>query len=157
MNAGVLRPTIISPTFRRYKNKNLKHNKTNINTTNKNKKINIKKEFEIDPSVAKKIQELQNGNVCIEVEELKQQHTWIEQAARHLQLSMFWVDKLLLEFISEQKLKDDGFKSIKEQKSHFLNWSKIQIKNNRKTNQIWGRQDPQHHKRKQKKNNENHI
>lgn len=124
---------------------NLTHNKTNNNTSNKNKKINIKKEIEIDPSVAKKIQDLQNGNVCIEVDELKKQHTWIESVTRHLQCSMFWVNKLLNEFISEQQLKDDGFKSIKEQKTHFLNWAKIQIKNNRKTNQQWGRYDPQHH------------
>ena len=118
-------------------------NKIDINS-NKKEKINKKNFLNLDLKEQKKIHEIQNGSVCIEIEELKNNHTWLEHSARHLKLSMFWIDQLLKEFISEQKLKEDSFKSIREQKTHFLNWSKIQVQKNRKTDDRWGRHDPSH-------------
>jgi len=126
---------------------NLDHNNTDIKQDNnsiKIEKINKKEFLNLDIKEQRKIHDIQNGSVCIEIEELKNNHTWLEHTARHLKLSMYWIDQLLKEFISEQKLKDDSFKSIREQKTHFLNWSKIQVQKNRKTDDRWGRIDPSH-------------
>jgi len=125
---------------------NLIHNNTVNNTSNnttnlKDKKIDKKSLVK----TLKAINDLESSAVCIEVDELKNQGIWLEHTARHLKLSLYWVKKLLAEFIDEQKLKDDAFKSLKETKSHFLNWSKIQVKKNRQFgNDSWGRTEPQH-------------
>ena len=117
-------------------NQNLEHNntinKTDINSTKKIK--NKTKSFlNLEVKDQKKIHDIQNGSVCIEVDELKNNQMWLESTARHLKVSMFWINTLLKEFISEQKLKDDAFKSLRETKSHFLNWSKIQVAKKIKT------------------------
>tara|TARA_R100000734_G_scaffold19138_1_gene18431 strand:+ start:1485 stop:2588 length:1104 start_codon:yes stop_codon:yes gene_type:complete len=135
-------------------NENLKHNNTDIKPSknqNKIQKINKKENFNLNKNDLKKINDIESGSICIEVDELKTNQVWLEHASRHLKLSMYWIDQLLKEFISEQKLKDDSFKSIREQKSHFLNWSKIQVAKNRKFNDRWGRFDPPHAKPKIKK------
>mgnify|MGYP003650068076 CR=1 FL=1 len=124
---------------------NLQHNNTDINTDNNsfknNKKINTKKVLLND---LKKINDIESGTVCIDVDELKNQTTWLEHTSRHLKVAPYHIDMLLKEFISEMKLKSDDFKSLKETKTHFLNWSKIQIKKNRQFgNDSWGRQEPQ--------------
>tara|TARA_R110000787_G_scaffold5324_1_gene19482 strand:- start:1020 stop:2054 length:1035 start_codon:yes stop_codon:yes gene_type:complete len=110
---------------------NLKHNKTINNTSNntiiKDNKINNKKDFKLD---------------LINVIELKNNQAWIESIAMHLKLSPHFLNNLLKEFIAEQILKDDDVKSLKEQKSHFLNWSKLQVAKNRKLNDAWGRSAP---------------
>ena len=125
---------------------NLKHNNTDNNTFNntfKNiKKNNIKKSLISD---LKKINDIEAGTICIEVDELKNQVMWLEHMSRHLKVAPYYINLLLNEFVSEMKLKGDDIKSIKETKSHFLNWSKIQVKKNRQYgNDSWGRQNPQH-------------
>ena len=104
---------------------NLKHNNTTNKTIIKKEKIN-KKDF--------------NNSVCINVEQLKENHVWIESVSMFLKISKHNTSQLLNEFISEQKLKGDDFKALKETKSHFLNWSKIQVAKNKKTNPIWGKE-----------------
>lgn len=109
--------------------KNLKHNNTDNNTIIKKEKI-IKKDFKIENS---------NNGICINVEQLKENQIWLDSVSIHLQLIKQTTSQLLLEFISEQKLKDDVFKSLKETKSHFLNWAKIQVAKKRKFEPTWGR------------------
>ena len=125
---------------------NLQHNNTFNNTDNNtfknNKKINTKKVLLND---LKKIKDIESGAVCIDVDELKTQHTWLEHTTKHLKVAPYYMKLLLNEFTTEMKLKSDDFKSIKETKTHFLNWSKIQVKKNRQFgNDGWGRQEPQH-------------
>lgn len=134
---------------------NLQHNNTVNNTDNNSfkniKKINTKKVLLND---LKKINDIENGTVCIEVDELKKQQTWLEHASRHLKVAPYYINLMLNEFISEMKLKSDDFKSLKETKTHFLNWSKIQIKKNRQFgNDAWGRREPQHSHQPPTKNN----
>ena len=71
---------------------------------------------------------------------MKTEITWLEHCARYLALNLKFTNELLEQFISEQKLKDDDFKSIKDTKSHFLNWAKIEVSKRRKYgNDSWGR------------------
>jgi len=127
----------------------LKDNKTKNITENKTLKKNIINKVLNDENLGinekKKINDITSGAVCINVEDLKNESIWLEHCARYLQLSLHWVNTLLKQFIDEQQLKDDAFKSIKETKSHFLNWAKIEVAKNRKFgNDQWGRQTPQH-------------
>ena len=53
---------------------------------------------------------------------------------------MKFTNELVDQFISEQKLKEDDFKSVKDTKSHFLNWAKLEVSKKRKYgNDTWGR------------------
>tara|TARA_R110000787_G_scaffold69790_1_gene155204 strand:+ start:19040 stop:20161 length:1122 start_codon:yes stop_codon:yes gene_type:complete len=119
-------------------------NKQDINPIKKEEKINTKSFSEFEKKDLKKMNDIKNGSVCIEVDELKNSHVWLESTAKHLKVSMFWINSLLKDFIEEQKLKDDSFKSFRETKTHFLNWAKIQIFKSRKTDDRWGRVDPSH-------------
>ena len=139
---------------------NLTHNKQDnktINKTIKKEKKYIKKDFEIikeepkvetkklmdDPKMNQKVNSIINGAICIDVKELKNQTMWLEHCSRYLLLNPFHTEKLLQQFVDEQNLKDDAFKSIKETKSHFLNWAKIEVaKNRRFGNDQWGRSAP---------------
>ena len=103
---------------------NLKHNNTTNKTINKKEKIN-KKDL--------------NDSLCINVEKLKENESWLEGVSMHLKINKHTTSQLLNEFISEQKLKGDDFKALKEMKTHFLNWSKIQVSKNRKQNNNWGK------------------
>lgn len=139
---------------------NLTHNKQDNKTINKpikkEKKL-IKKDFENlkdqpkvetkklmdDPKMNQKVNSIINGAICIDVAELKNETIWLEHCSRYLLLNPFFTNKLLQQFIDEQKLKDDAFKAIKETKSHFLNWAKIEVaKNRRFGNDQWGRSAP---------------
>lgn len=108
---------------------NLNHNNTVNKTIIKKEKI-IKKDLKIENT---------NNEICINVEKLKENSSWLESVSIHLQLNPTTTKQLLGEFISEQKLKDDAFKSLKETKSHFLNWVKIQVEKKRKFEPSWGR------------------
>ena len=122
---------------------NLKHNNTDNKTINKKKKINKKEFLNLDKKEQKKINDIKNGSVCINVKDLINEKTWLEHCSRFLELNMYWTENLLKKFIQEQQLKDDAFKSIKETKNHFLNWSKIEVAKNRKFgNNSWGRNTP---------------
>ena len=115
--------------FKGRQQENLNHNNTDNNTINKNKKI--------DKKVL--IVENKNNAVCIDVENLKDNHAWLENVSIHLKIATQTTSQLLKEFVSEQKLKDDSFKSLKDTKSHFLNWAKIQVNKGRKYDNSWGR------------------
>jgi DNA-binding transcriptional regulator GbsR (MarR family) len=125
---------------------NLQHNKTKNKTINKDQKIN-KKDLNLnltdDPKTNRKVKEMLNGSTCMNVEELKNERVWIEHCSRHLQLKPHFTNILIKQFIDEQILKDDSFKTRRETKSHFLNWAKIEVNKNRKFNESWGKYDPQ--------------
>jgi len=135
---------------------NLKHNNTVNKTTNKTikkekkyiQKIdeNLKDEkpkLSNDPVINTKVNSILNGATYINVEDLKKQREWLEHCSRYLLLDPFFTNNLLNQFIDEQKLKDDEFKSAKETKSHFLNWAKIEVAKTRKFgNEQWGKTKP---------------
>tara|TARA_R110000823_G_scaffold4464_8_gene17319 strand:+ start:1352 stop:2497 length:1146 start_codon:yes stop_codon:yes gene_type:complete len=135
---------------------NLKHNNTVNKTTNKTikkekkyiQKIdeNLKDEkpkLSNDPVINTKVNSILNGATYINVEDLKKEREWLEHCSRYLLLDPFFTNNLLNQFIDEQKLKDDEFKSAKETKSHFLNWAKIEVAKTRKFgNEQWGKTKP---------------
>jgi len=129
--------------------KNLKHNNTDNKTSNnsleKEKKY-IKKDLEVlsdNPKLKNEVNTIIGNAVCIQVDELKNESSWIEHCSRYLLLNSHFTNKLLQQFIDEQKLKEDNFKSIKETKSHFINWAKIEVSKNRKFgNDHWGKSAP---------------
>ncbi len=128
---------------------NLKHNNTDNKTSNnsleKEKKY-IKKDLEVlsdNPKLKNQVNTIISNAVCIQVDELKNESSWIEHCSRYLLLNPHFTNKLLQKFIDEQKLKEDNFKSIKETKSHFINWAKIEVSKNRKFgNDHWGKSAP---------------
>ena len=128
---------------------NLKHNNTDNNTSNnsleKEKKY-IKKDLEVlsdNPKLKNQVNTIISNAVCIQVDELKNESSWVEHCSRYLLLNPHFTNKLLQQFIDEQKLKEDNFKSIKETKSHFINWAKIEVSKNRKFgNDHWGKSAP---------------
>ncbi len=124
----------------------LKHNKQDnkqVNNPIKKEKI-IKKDFlDLDLKDKKKINDITSSAICIDVKDLKKEQMWLEHCSRYLKLSPHFTNQLLQQFIDEQILKEDSFKSIRETKSHFLNWSKIEVAKNRKFgNDQWGRSAP---------------
>ena len=135
---------------------NLKHNNTENNTENKTikkekkyiQKIdeNLKDEkpkLSNDPVINTKVNSILNGAAYINVEDLKKQREWLEHCSRYLQLHPHYTNNLLNQFIEEQKLKDDEFKSAKETKTHFLNWAKLEVAKTRKFgNEQWGKTIP---------------
>lgn len=145
---------------------NLKHNNTENNTENKTikkekkyiKKIdeNLKDEkpkLSNDPVINTKVNSILNGAAYINVEDLKKEREWLEHCSRYLLLDPFFTNNLLNQFIDEQKLKDDEFKSAKETKTHFLNWAKLEVAKTRKFgNEQWGKTKPKTmHQQKQNK------
>ena len=143
---------------------NLKHNNTISKPSNKTsikEKKYIQKNDVIlkdekpklsnDPIINTKVNSILNGASYINVEDLKKEREWLEHCSRYLLLDPHFTNNLLNQFIDEQKLKDDEFKSAKETKTHFLNWAKLQVAKTRKFgNEQWGKTKP---KTKQQKNN----
>jgi len=125
--------------------KELKINNKNFDNSKKEDPKPTHQKLTDDPKLNQKVNSMLNGAVFINVEDLKNEQLWIEHCSRYLKLSPHFTDQLLKQFIDEQKLKDDDFKSLKETKSHFLNWAKIEVAKNRKFgNDSWGRYTPQH-------------
>tara|TARA_R100001443_G_scaffold115293_2_gene132729 strand:- start:218 stop:1348 length:1131 start_codon:yes stop_codon:yes gene_type:complete len=124
----------------------LKHNKQDNKKDNKpiKKEKIYKKDFlDLDLKDKKKINDIQNGSLCIDVKDLKNEQVWLEHCSRYLKLAQHFTNELLKQFIDEQILKEDSFKSIRETKTHFLNWAKIEVAKNRKFgNDQWGRTTP---------------
>lgn len=143
---------------------NLTHNNTDNKTIKKEKKYikkideNLKDQkpkLSNDPVINTKVNSILNGATYINVEDLKKQREWLEHCSRYLLLDPFFTNKLLNQFIDEQKLKDDEFKSAKETKSHFLNWAKIEVAKTRKFgNEQWGKTKPK--TMQQNKQNQEH-
>ena len=141
---------------------NLKHNNTDnkpSNKTSKKEKKYIQKNDVIlkdekpklsnDPIINTKVNSILNGASYINVEDLKKEREWLEHCSRYLLLDPHFTNNLLNQFIDEQKLKDDEFKSAKETKTHFLNWAKLQVAKTRKFgNEQWGKTKPPSKKQK---------
>lgn len=76
-----------------------------------------------------------NGNIEInkkeceeKIKEILNSHSWIESVAMQNKINYDFLVVKLDEFLQEQNLKEEiNNRSIKEIKSHFINWLKIQI------------------------------